>query len=149
MTHIEEGLDFILNHFQEPIWPRAISSKTTEYRQILVDNRDEALARFKQVNYLDCRVSAYGPNVDENQSAVARFQGIQTATPANLIVMVDLDRCNFKSDRVLRLALNTTLKNIKENLGVSTPTVLWSGQRLPRNTTIGCKRHSTRTYKRV
>ena len=148
MTHIEEGLDFTLSHFQEPIWPRPISTRTTECRQVLVSNRSEALARFKQANYLDCRISAYGQNADENQSAVARFQGIQTATPANLIVMVDLDRCNFKSDRVLRLALNATLKNIKENLGVSTPTVLWTG-RLPRNTTIGCKRHSTRTYQRV
>ena len=143
MTHIEEGLDFILSHFQEPIWPRAISSKTTECRQILVDNRDEALARFKQANYLDCRVSAYGPNVDENQSAVARFQGIMAATPANIIVMVDLDRCNFKSERILGRALVATLKNIKENLGVDSPTVLWSGRWLPRNTTIGYKRHST------
>ena len=40
MTHIEEGLDFTLSHFQEPIWPRAISTKTTECRQVLVNNRD-------------------------------------------------------------------------------------------------------------
>ena len=95
MTHIEEGLDFILSHFQEPIWPTAISTRTTECRQVLVSNRSEALARFKQANYLDCRISAYGQNADRNDSAVARFQGIQTATPGNLIVMVDLDRCSF------------------------------------------------------
>ena len=51
-----------------------------------------------------------------------------TATPSNIIVMIDLDRCNFKSERSLRLALSSTLKNIKEKLGVDTPTVLWSGR---------------------
>lgn len=128
MTPIEEGLDFILSHFQEPIWPRAISTRTTECRQVLVSNRSEALARFKQSNYLDCRISAYSPKPDENQSAVARFHGIMTATPYNIIVMIDLDRCNFKSERSLSLALSSTLKNIKENLGVDSPTVLWSGR---------------------
>lgn len=128
MTPIEEGLDLTLNHFQEPIWPRAISTKTTQCRQILVYNRDEALARFKQSKYLDCRISAYGQNADKNPSAVARFQGIMTATPTDLMVMMDLDRCNFKSERALGLALAATLKNIKEKLIVNTPTVLWSGR---------------------
>jgi hypothetical protein len=128
MTPIEEGLDITLDHFQEPIWPRSISTKTTECRQVLVDNRDEALARFKLANYQDCRISAYSPNADENQSTVARFQGIMTATPSNIIVMIDLDKCNFKSERSLSLALSSSLKNIKEKLGVGTPTVLWSGR---------------------
>jgi hypothetical protein len=58
---IEEGLNFILGHFQEPIWPRTISTKTTEGRQIVVFNKQEANARFKQANGLDCRINAY-PN---------------------------------------------------------------------------------------
>lgn len=129
MTPTEEGLDFILSHFKEPKWPRSISTKTTEYRQVLVNNGDEALARFKQAKYLDCRISAYGPNADENPSAVARFQGLRTATPANIVVMMDLDRCNFKSERALGLALSVTLKNIRKTLSVDTlPSVLWSGR---------------------
>ena len=40
-------------------FPRKISTKTTEGRQILVDDKPQALARFKQANYLDCRISAY------------------------------------------------------------------------------------------
>src|ERR687886_2238921 len=41
------------------IWPRTISTKATEGKQILVYNKEEALARFKQSNYLDCRINAY------------------------------------------------------------------------------------------
>ena len=143
MTHIEEGLDFILSHFQEPIWPRAISSKTTECRQILVDNRKEALARFKQANYLDCRVSAYGPNVDENQSAVDRFQGIMTATPANIIVMVDLDRCNFNSERILGQACSSNPQKYQREVGCGHTYGLMVWSRLSCNTTIRYKRHNT------
>jgi hypothetical protein len=51
---VEEGLDFILSHFKEG-FPRTISTKTIEGRQIVVYNKDEALARFKAANYLDCR----------------------------------------------------------------------------------------------
>jgi hypothetical protein len=42
-TTIEEGLDFILGDFEELVWPRTISTKTTEGRQISVFNKDEAL----------------------------------------------------------------------------------------------------------
>ena len=56
---ISENLDFILSHFSSNSFPRTISTKTTEERQILVDNKDEALARFKQANYVDCRINAY------------------------------------------------------------------------------------------
>lgn len=54
-----ESLDLILSHFEDPIWPRTISSKTTEGRQVLVCNKEEAIARFAQANSLDCRISAY------------------------------------------------------------------------------------------
>jgi hypothetical protein len=77
---------------------------------------------------LDCKISAYGHNADENPSAVARFQGIRTATPANIILTIDLDKYNFKSERASNLALNAILKNIKEKLGIDSPTVLWSGR---------------------
>ena len=74
-TAIERGLDYILSHFQEPLWPRTISTKATEGRQILVNSREEALSRFKRANFLDCRISAYPPNADENPSALQGFKG--------------------------------------------------------------------------
>ena len=124
---IEDGLDFILGHFQEPLWPRTISTRTTEGKQILVNSRTEALARFSQSNYMDCRVSAYPPKVIENPSATERFLGIQTRTPNHIIIMVDLDICQFKTERGFRVSFTKTLTNIKDKLNVS-PTILWSGR---------------------
>src|SRR5215213_4995752 len=57
---IEEGLDFILSHFQgeQRLWPRKISTYATEGKQIKVRSREEALARFQQANLIDCRINA-------------------------------------------------------------------------------------------
>jgi hypothetical protein len=109
-----------------PKWPRAISTKTLECRQILVNDSKEALIKYKQSNYLDCRISAYSPDA-ENPPALTKAQGIRSVTPANIVVMIDLDRGNFKSERAFQLALNVTLKTIKGKLGVFKPTVIWSG----------------------
>lgn len=62
-TKIEEGLNYLLWHFElidrPTIWPRTISTRTTEGRQILAYDREEAMTRFKQANFLDCRINAY------------------------------------------------------------------------------------------
>jgi Primase X len=135
-TAIEEGLDFVLSHLQvksqvlsqtlEP-FPRTISTKATNPRQVVVNSREEALARFAQADFVDCRISAYPPNTLENPSATRRFMGIRTATPAYLIIMMDLDRCNFKTDRGFNMVYARVLGNIKQRLG-ATPTILWSGR---------------------
>lgn len=98
---VDDGLTYIANHFQEPKWPRTISTKATEGRQVVVNGEKEALARYKAANWLDCRISAYPPNATANPSAIAKFQGIRTATPSNLLVMMDLDRCNFRTGFVI------------------------------------------------
>lgn len=124
---INEGLDLILSHFQhQQLWPRNISTTTTENKQVLVSSKEEAYARFAQANFLDCRISAYPPNAMENPSATERFLGIRTRTPRNLMVMIDLDRCNFKTERSFRMAYSRVLWNIKKILGTN-PAVLWSG----------------------
>lgn len=120
------NLDYILGHFQEPIFPRTISTKMTQNRQLVVYSRQEALARFAQANFLDCRISAYPPNATVNPSATERFQGLTHATPKNLVVIIDLDRSTFKSEWTLGLALARALQNIKSTLAVG-PTVIWSG----------------------
>jgi hypothetical protein len=53
------GLDFILSHFRGSIWPRTISTAATYGAQVLVYSKEEALARFKAANLLDCRINAY------------------------------------------------------------------------------------------
>lgn len=125
-TNTNLDLDYILAHFSMPIWPRTISTKTLEGRQLLVYSREETLARFAQANWLDCRVSAYPPNAQDNPSDIERYQGITRITPRNLVVIIDLDKSTFKSDKVLQLALSRILQNIKSVLDVE-PTVIWSG----------------------
>ena len=125
-----DGVDFILGHFRQPIWPRTISTRTTEGRQLVVGSREEALARFAQSNWLDCRISAHPIKATENPSALERFQGLVYITPRRLVVMIDLDKGTFKSERALVLALTKTLHNIKSVFGVDVgvePTVIWSG----------------------
>jgi hypothetical protein len=76
---------------------------------------------------MDCRISAYPPNVIDNPSATERFLGFQTRTPNHIIIMVDLDICRFKTETGFRIAFTRTLTNIKDKLDVA-PTVLWSGR---------------------
>ena len=91
------GLNYILGHFQfQVIFPRSISTKTTEGRQIMVSSRQELIARFAQLNFVDCRISAYPPDATVNPSGLERFQGLQITTPRNLIVIIDLDKSTFR-----------------------------------------------------
>lgn len=119
LPSIEEGLDYLLGHFEAidrfTVWPRNISTKTTEGRQIMVYDREEAIARFKQANFLDCRISAFP------SSKYAR----RVQQKPNFL-FIDLD------SRVLDLEkeLKQTLDNIKtlfEDHSIE-PTVLWSGK---------------------
>jgi hypothetical protein len=113
---VEDGLDFILNHFQEPLFPRKIMTKQLGY-QLEVFNKQEALEQFKNSNYEDCRINAY-PSFTE-------YDGInRTATS---FLMVDLDLNDFKKGKsALERALNNTLQKIRESIG-GNPTVLWTG----------------------
>ena len=61
----EQGLDFILSHFEEPLWPRTVSTKESHNSQILVSSKDEALAIFIQSGFKDCRITAFGKHEQE------------------------------------------------------------------------------------
>ena len=52
---VQDGLDFIINHFQEP---RKIMTRQLGY-QVEVFSKEEALEYFKDSNYEDCRINAY------------------------------------------------------------------------------------------
>lgn len=116
LSIFESGLEYILNHFQEPRFPRTISTKGN--KQILVYSREEALARFRQANLLDCKINAY-PNY-------IGFEDINRQPP-NLI-FIDLDLGTFRSRLALDRALAKILKNISEKFKIEVcPTVIWSG----------------------
>jgi hypothetical protein len=116
--YFEPALDYILNHFQEPIFPRTISTKITDNGQHLVYSSEEALARFEQADFLDCKINAY-PN---------RIEWKEINRQAPNFIFIDLDLGRFRSRLALDRALAKTLKNISEKFNVTvTPTVLWSG----------------------
>jgi len=114
--NLVEGLDFIVGLVKEPIWPRTISTYVTEERQLLVFNKQEAIARFKQSDFLDCRISAY--------PFYTNYKGINRQAPD--FIFIDLDRSTFKTEKAHKLALTATFKNIREKVD-GKPTVIWSG----------------------
>ena len=64
---IEEGIDFIVSHFEEPIWPRTIF--TPKEKQVLVYDKEEVLARFKRTTRLqDKRLSGLYRNWQHEQT---------------------------------------------------------------------------------
>ena len=65
---------------------------------------------------MDCRISAY--------PSYTHYKGINRQAPD--FIFIDLDRTSFKTERAHKLALNVTLKNIKEKVD-GKPTVIWSG----------------------
>jgi hypothetical protein len=117
---VQDGLDFILNHFQEPLFPRKIMTRQLGY-QVEVFSKEEALEYFKDSNYEDCRINAY-PSFTE-------YRGINT-TPVSFL-MVDLDLKDIADEKkkgkaALDRVLNKTLQKITESIG-GTPAVLWTG----------------------
>jgi hypothetical protein len=117
---VQDGLDFILSHFQGPLFPRKIMTKQLGY-QIEVFNKEETLEYFKTSNYEDCRINAYPSFIE--------YHGINR-TPISFL-MVDLDLKDFADEKkkgkaVFERALNKTLQNIKSSIG-GNPTVLWTG----------------------
>ena len=129
VTHISldslciKGLDYILSHFQDSVWPRTISTKATQGKQDTVNSMQEALGYFKAAKYLDCRISAFprwGPYIASD------FASIKNPIPPD-IIMIDLDMHNFNYEHLaIKAALRKTLKRIKKILNLNTPTVIWS-----------------------
>jgi hypothetical protein len=106
---VQDGLDFTLNHFQEPQFPRKIMTKQLGY-QVEIYNKEESLEYFKSSNYEDCRINAY-PSFTE-------YHGINR-TPISFL-MVDLDLKDFpnemkKRQAILDRVLNKTLHKIDDN----------------------------------
>ena len=98
-----EGLDYILSHFEEPLFPRTISTKKTKNKQVVVNSREEAIRHFGNSRFEDCRVSAFSQHEIKNKIP-------------NLI-FIDLDD---------KSALNGTLQFIGMKFG-GIPTVLSTG----------------------
>ena len=117
MAFEQNGLNFILNHFEEPLFPRTISTYRSEGKQFEVFSKEEMIKAFEQSDFIDCRVNAY--------RSYTEYKGINRQAPN--FIFIDLDSSAFETQKAHKLALSNTLRNIKEKLAESYPTVLWSG----------------------
>lgn len=79
---IPESLEFILNHFEDPQFPRTVSTRATNGKQKNVNSKDEAFARFKQANYIDCRINAFPDYTEHNDKNIQKSN----------FIFIDLDR---------------------------------------------------------
>jgi len=112
ITNQLKNLDFLLSHLSEPLFPRTIFTHQRPY-QFSVKSKQELFHYFESAEFIDCKINAF-PSFREGVSCAPDF------------IFIDLDIKDFKSKRALDLALNKTLKNIKERLQ-GHPTVLWTG----------------------
>ena len=118
-VEIEQGIKFILSHFNEPIYPRRIF--TPIEKQITVYSFEDIVKKFIEARFEDCRISAY-PYYGQKQHWYLGYQRPD-------LLFVDLDRNQFKNTVTLDRALKKTLENIKNKLCCydAVPTVLESG----------------------
>lgn len=102
----------MLTHFssQQPLFPRRISTATTHRRQYQVYDKDMTMLYFQGALWEDCRIAGYGVN--------------QTNPD---LIFIELDASDFASIRSFKLALTSTLKNIKVKID-GHPSVIWSGR---------------------
>ena len=117
ITDIEDGLDFLLSHFNhERLFPRKIQTRKSEGRQMEVFSKQKTMFYFKASSFVDCRINAF-PSYTE-------YHGIQRYPPD--LIFIDIDRSNFKDDKSFENAISKTKKHIKEKLN-GHPTINWSG----------------------
>jgi Primase X len=105
-----------LTHFQEPVFPRTISTRKSKGRQFEIFNKEEMIRAYEESNFVDCRVNAY-PSYTE-------YKGIQRYPPN--FIFADLDLTSSKDRQALDRAVDATLRTLRFRINGS-PTVLWTG----------------------
>jgi hypothetical protein len=93
-------IDFILSHFEEPLFPRKMMTAKSN-GQFSVSSREEIFEKCKQASFIDCRINAYPEFTD--------YRGIVRYDPN--FVFIDLDLSNFSKYKDPRKALDRSLKN--------------------------------------
>jgi hypothetical protein len=114
---VEDGLDFILSHLENPIiFPRTIMTKKIAYQRI-VYSKERVIEHFIESDFIDCRINAY--------PYLTKYKDVPRYKPD--FIFIDLDRKSFKTKKDFELALYNTLKNVKQKLQNAYPTVLFTG----------------------
>jgi hypothetical protein len=122
-NQVNSGLDFILSHLDEPLFPRTVMTKELG-RQIKVFDRQSTMDQFKKSNYYDCRINGYSNLLQQNESILFYNNEVRIAIT---IIVIDLDRKDFSdSNEKLDEISKKTVTKIKGTIG-GCPTVLDTG----------------------
>jgi Primase X len=121
-----DGIDFLMELFELPRFPRNVATGATARGQRSVNSRDDVLMYYEAARYEDCYMSAF-----LNYKESVGLNGITADTkPVPNHIVVDLDRDSFMSDAEFEAALAVTLENIKNSvtgLTAKYPVVIWTG----------------------
>jgi hypothetical protein len=116
MTSTSIDIEAVLNLFEEPVFPRTISTFATQGRQVEVNNIEAMIILFKSSNFMDCRINAF--------PSFTGYNGINMQAPN--FVMCDLNLMKFRTEKLLLKTLDETAANIKKEIeGV--PMILFTG----------------------
>jgi hypothetical protein len=85
MTNQPKNLDFLLNHFSEPLFPRTIFTHQRPY-QFTVASKQEMFHYFENTGWIDCKINAF-PSLKSyvNTSIVASCKIFMIALPCFLL----------------------------------------------------------------
>lgn len=123
---IEQGLDFILSHFEEHLFPRNVSTAATRNGQKVVYDKDRAVLFYQgSPQRQDCKLAVY-PNYEE-MAKNGLINPDYRPKPNHLFIDLDLSPTFGGDSDKLNFALQTTLKNIRQQFNGAIPTVIWSG----------------------
>ena len=119
-ARVNAGIDFILNHLEEPLFPRKLMTKELGI-QVKVFDRRSILDQFKRSDYNDCRINAYSSLLQQDESIIFYAEEVRISIT---IIVIDLDLKDFhNSKEKLDEILQKTLRKIKETID-GCPTIL-------------------------
>lgn len=117
-ARVNAGIDFILNHLEEPLFPRKLMTLGI---QVKVFDRRSILDQFKRSDYNDCRINAYSSLLQQDESIIFYAEEVRISIT---IIVIDLDLKDFhNSKEKLDEILQKTLRKIKETID-GCPTIL-------------------------
>ena len=62
---VQSGLEILLSHFREPLFPRKVSTATTKNAQKPAQNIADAMKCFHEGSWLDCRIGSIWHRTDK------------------------------------------------------------------------------------